>query len=89
MVQFSADDVRSQNMQNPSSYNYGLMGLSVTCDFEWSMCGWTHENTGPGQNSRDRIDWKRQRGAGGIGWYKIQGDHTPGKDACKCVSQGE
>ncbi|OQV23710.1 hypothetical protein BV898_02446 [Hypsibius exemplaris] len=64
--------------QHPATggYNYGSMGLATTCDFEFSMCGWTQEMT-----PIDQLDWRRNRGSGGSGWYRIQGDHTPGKDA--------
>ncbi|GAU93873.1 hypothetical protein RvY_05741 [Ramazzottius varieornatus] len=70
-------EVSSQNAgRSPSRYNVDTMGLSTTCDFEWSLCGWTQE-TSPA----DQIDWKRHRGPGGTGHYKVAGDHTPGKDA--------
>ena len=62
------------------AYNFASMGLAATCDFEWSMCGWTQEVA-----PQDQLDFRRNRGVGGTGWYKIQGDHTPGKDACKRI----
>ncbi|XP_055348157.1 uncharacterized protein LOC129595246 [Paramacrobiotus metropolitanus] len=65
-----------QSAVHSQGYNYALMGLSVTCDFEWGLCGWNQE-TAP----LDQCDWRRQRGVAGNGWFKIQGDHTPGKDA--------
>jgi hypothetical protein len=73
---FAIQMILAQNSVS-QGYNYGNMGLSATCDFEWSMCGWTQEVT-----PMDQLDWRRHRGPGGTGWYKIQGDHTPGKDAC-------
>ena len=44
-----------------------------------SLCGWTQEIS----PQVDQLDWKRHRGPGGTGYYKVAGDHTPGKDACK------